>query len=340
MAAHIGLDIGTQFLKVCQVTKTGDNYQLAKIGYTPAPQKSMSSEAQVDHEVLAETIKKLVHDTQFDTKKTVLSIPETQVFNRIIQIPQVSDSELESAIKWEAEQYIPLPLEETRLAWQSLFKDEKAKKINVLLIAAPSILVDKYEKISSLAGLSPVAVETEMLSLIRTFYLNSTMPTSLLIDIGAQNTSLAVVKKGGILIYNRAISTAGNAITRAVASELGLELSQAEEYKKSYGLDQSKLSGKVVKAILPIYNAILNEIKRGIIFCQEKFPDDIVKRIVISGGTASLPHLVATIASQTGVETQIGNPLSNLSVSDKTKQQYSPIGSMFAVAVGLAMKEI
>jgi len=340
MAAHIGLDIGTKFIKICQVKKALNSYEIKKIGYTPAPLKGMFSEAQVDHEVIAETIKKLFKDLSLETKNVALSIPETQVFNRIIQIPEVSDSDLASSIKWEAEQYIPLPLEETRLAWQVLSKEEKGKKLNVILIAASSSVVDKYEKITNLAGLEAIAVETEMLSLIRAFYSAVEMPTSLLIDIGAQNTSLAVVKRGGVLVYNRAIGTAGNAITRAIASEVGLELPEAEEYKKSYGLDKSKLSGKVTNAIMPIYNAILNEIKRALSFTQEKYPDDLVKRIVVSGGTALMPHLVTTIASQTGTETQIGNPLANLTTTSEIKQQYGPIGPMFAVATGLAMKEV
>lgn len=340
MTAHIGLDIGTSFIKVCKIKKRADGFELERIGYTSAPQKGLSSEAQVDHEVLAETIKNLIKDTQIEVKHACLSIPEPQVFSRIIQIPEVSDSELSSAIKWEAEQYIPLPLEEARLAWQVLYRNEKEKKLNVLLIAAPITLIDKYEKITNLSGLEAVAIETEMISLIRAFYQTDKMPTSLLIDIGTQNTSLAVVRKGGILVYNRSINTAGNAITRAISSELGLELAQASEYKKSYGLDKSKLSGKVANAVLPIFNAIINEIKRGINFNQEKFPDDLVKRIVVSGGTALLPHLVTSIATATGIETQIGNPLNNLFASETIKKQFTPIGSMFAVATGLAMKEV
>ena len=339
MAVHFGLDIGTQYIKVAQVRKTTSSYQLTKIGYTPSPAKGLSSEAQVDYEILAETIKKLVKDSQIETKNVALAIPEAQVFNRIIQIPEVSESELASAIKWEAEQYIPLPLEEARLAWQVLSKSEKEKKLNILLIAVPDTLIDKYEKVCSLSHLEAVAVETEMLSLIRAFYTNAQMPTSLLIDIGAQNTSLAVVQDGGILIYNRSIQTAGNATTRAIASELGLEIPEAEEYKKSYGLDKSKLSGKVANAINPIFTAVLNEIKRGVSFAQEKYPDNPVKRIVVSGGSSLLPHLVATIASQTGVETEIGNPLSNIALSENLKQSYGALGSLFAISVGLAMKE-
>ncbi len=104
-----------------------------------------------------------------------VALPENQVYTKVIEMPILSDKELSSAIFWEAEQNIPVPLSTITLAWNVLKRPQKAignEKMHVLMVGAPSVLVNKYQKVLLMAGLRINALETELLSIIRALVLS------------------------------------------------------------------------------------------------------------------------------------------------------------------------
>jgi type IV pilus assembly protein PilM len=152
-------------------------------------------------------------------------------------------------------------------------------------------------------------------------------------------TTLSVLTRGDLTL-TQAVETGGTAIARSVASELGLDIKQAEEYKKTYGLDETKLEGKVVAAIKPILEVILTEVKRVLAFYATRGGKEPVKRAVLSGGTAMLPGLVQYFMETLSLETQIGNPFTSITLTDKQKQALGDDGPLYATAVGLAQKPV
>lgn len=334
-----GLDIGSHNIKVVQLRKTQDKYQLVALGSAPSTPKGLASDAESDLTALAENIKKLYQEAKVATKNVVGALPEDQVFTRVITLPKLSEEELTSALKWEAEQYVPIPLAEVTLAHQVIgeTKQDARQKTEVLLVAAPNRLIDKLLKVLKTANLNPISLETEILSMARSL-VPPDSGTTLLVDLGARATDIAIVEQGQV-VFTRSISTAGEALTRAVASGLGLEASQAEEYKKAYGVDPKKLEGKVSQVIEPILEVMVKEMEQAIQFYQQE-KEKTVKRIVLTGGTAILPDVVTLLAKKLTIETQIGDPFSRIvkdSLLDKIPKSDLPF---YAVAAGLAMKEI
>lgn len=334
-----GLDIGSHNIKVVQLRKTQDKYQLVALGSAPSTPKGLASDAESDLTALAENIKKLHQEAKVATKNVVSALPEDQVFTRVITLPKLSEEELASALKWEAEQYVPIPLAEVTLAHQVIgeTKQDARQKTEVLLVAAPNRLIDKLLKVLKTAGLNPISLETEILSMARSL-VPPDSEAALLVDLGARATDIAIVEQGQV-VFTRSISTAGEALTRAVASGLGLEAGQAEEYKKAYGVDPKKLEGKISQVIEPILEVMVKEMEQAIQFYQQE-KEKTVKRIVLTGGTAILPEVVTLLVKKLTIETQIGDPFPQIvkdSLLDKIPKSDLPF---YAVAVGLAMKEI
>lgn len=338
-----GLDIGTSSIKVVQLVKDGKLNKLAAIGSATTPLRGLASESELDHRTMAEIIKKLVQDSKITSDSVVTALPEAQVFTRVIEMPALSDQEVASAIKWEAEQYIPLPLSEVTLDYQILHMPKEKTpeaKMDVLLVASPTILINKYLRVLEMAELSPLALETEIIAISRTLVGNvSNSPTTILINIGASTTDIAIVQEG-LIIFTRSIATGGTALTRAIATELGLEMTQAEEYKKSYGLDKSRLQGKIVLALKPIFDVIVNEIKRALNFYSSRWPSMPIKRVVLTGGTARLPGIVIYLAESLGLEVQICDPWFSITKDERIAQILTEEAPTYAAAVGLALKNL
>lgn len=336
---YFGLDIGSYRLKLVHLARERDQFRLLSLGSAPSADKGLLSESESDLTNLAEAIKKLHSETKMTTKNVVTALPQDQVFTRVITLPKLSDDEISSALKWEAEQYVPIPLSEVTLAHQVVGSSRKGKseKMDVLLVAAPTRLIHKLMGVLEAADLRVVSIETEILALARSLMVSS-VDAALLVDLGAKATDLALIEDGEV-IFTRSIPTAGQALTRAVAVGLGLGTEQAEVYKKAYGVDPAKLEGKLSQVIEPILNVIIKEMERAIHFAQSE-RGKIVKRVLLTGGTAGLPAAVGLLAKKLNVEVQVGDPFTNVVKDELVKKVPETELPYYAVAVGLAMKQI
>ncbi len=339
MDSIIGLDIGSHSIKLVEIERRKDEAILLATGSIPTPPKVLLSANPEDIESIAMVIKKLWNETGAHTKNVNIALPESQVFTRVIEVPQLSDRELTSAIKWEAEQYIPMPLDQVTVDF-TILRDSRetgTNKMEVLLVASPKTLVEKYVTILEYADLIPVAVETEIIAasraLIRT---TGGVRTVMIVSLGAQTTDLVIVRNG-ILSFTRSISSGGEALSRAVAQSFGFEISQAEEFKKTYGIEKDKLEGKILAAVQPIMDTIIGEMKRAIAFYQEKYKDEQIGVAILSGGTARVPGMVVYMAENLGIEVQLANPWIGI-VRDARFHVLDNEGPVFSVAVGLALR--
>jgi len=333
-----GLDIGSHKIKIVQVQKSGDKYRLVALGSAPSTLKGILSDSESDLTQLAIIIKKLHQETKIKTKNVVTALPQDQVFTQVITLPQLSENELTSALKWEAEQYIPIPLAEATISHQIIgrIKEDAKEKIEVLLAAAPNRLIDKTIKVVKSAGFNTVSLETEILAVARSLVINP--EAVMVIDFGAKASDIAVVENKQI-IFTRSIPTAGEALTRAVASSLGLQPAQAEAYKKAYGVDPQKLEGKMIEAMIPVIDVIIREIEKILNFYRVE-KKKTISRIILTGGTATLSEISSLMVKKLNLEIQLGNPFSQMSKESLPKKLPASEISLYAIATGLAMKEI
>lgn len=339
MDSLIGIDLGSRTIKIVEVLPGKDGAQLLAAGEVATPPKALLSSLPADHEAIAIALKELLKEAGVKNRNAVLALPEAQVFTRVIEVPQLSERELASAIKWEAEQYIPLPLDQVNLDFAILRDSHETGRnvMEVLLVAAPKILTEKYISIMERADITPIAAETEILSASRVIV--KTTPqicTVMLASMGAQTTDIAITK-GGILTFTRSISAGGEALTRAISQGVDIDLTQAEEYKKTYGLEVDKLEGKLLTAVRPILDSITSEMKRAIVYFEEKNKDERVDTLLLTGGTAKTPGLVPYFTQVLGLETQLANPW--LAVKkDARFNVLDPEAPMFTIAVGLTLR--
>jgi type IV pilus assembly protein PilM len=287
---------------------------------------------------LGQIVKKLHSEAGVSSADVVISIPEPLVFTRTIKFPLLTDAEIASAVKWESEQYIPIPVNEAVIQHTVLARNEKASppEVLVLLVAAPKVVVEKYMKVVEFAGLNPIAVETELLALSRS--LAPPDKTVLLVDLGASSTNIAITKQG-LLSFSRSVAIAGDAFTRAVSQGLGVTAEQAEEYKKTYGLTAVQLEGKVKGALDPVLALVADEIKKAVSYYLTEEKGEPPDALIITGGTSAVPEIISTMTKLTGIEVLAGNPFAKIKVDAGTAQKLAPYAPLYSVAVGLAMRE-
>lgn len=335
----VGLDIGSTTIKITELSQDKGKWRLKAsgiVGYKGTSIDRLSDKK--EYALLSEAIKRLHKEAKISSKQVAVSLPESQVFTRVIKLPLLNDSEIASAVKWEAEQYIPIPADEAIIRHRVLERreDTTPPSTRILLIAAPRDLVDKYSKVVEKAGLRLVAIESELMSLVRS--LAPEDQTVMIADLGARSTDIAISTKGQ-LSFSRSVSTGGEALTRSVAQSLGVEPQQAEEYKKTYGLSGTQLEGKIKSALDPVIRMMVDEMKKAVHFYKTESQGAAPKAVILSGGATGMPEISQAFSNYLGLEVVIGNPFTKVSVDPEAMKALAGYGPLYSVSVGLAMRD-
>ena len=340
----IGLDLGRNKFRAVELDNEKGKVVLKKYGTYENSKLNLASESKGDLDAYSNSIKSFISDTGFSTTSIAVSLPESEVFTRVIKLPLMTEKELKTSIMFEAEQYIPLPLKDVNFAFQIIDADITEKdKMNVLLVAAKNTILEKYVNILKNAGLVPKGIEPETLAIERALSSNPNQPSaSILVNIGSHETLLIVTYRGFVR-FTRSLNMGGDDLTKAAQQHLGLDIAQAEEYKKTYGLDVNQVEGKVYEAVKPVVDNILAEIKRSRIFYTTHNPSVNINKVILSGGTALMPGLLFYFANNLDLEVELANPWRNIQIHEKLESQKQHLieqGPVFAGPVGLALKEV
>lgn len=340
----LGLDIGFSTIKAVVLSHKETPPKLLSFGATNSPQPGIVSDSDLDLDAVGTAIKNLITEINPPTKNVVIALPESHIFTRVVyDLPYLTDEELAQAIKYAAEEFVPMPISEVNLNYQIIFrsptKGPKSRTV-VFVVASPKTLVDKYLRALTVAEIKPVAIETELIAASRSLVsFNPFSPTTLVVQMGAIATDFAVVSEGLILL-TRSIATGGIALTRSISQAFNFEVVQAEEYKKVYGLLEDQLEGKLFAVIRPVVDVILSEAKKVIQGHEAQNPQRPIKRVVLAGGGSQLPGIVIYFANALGLEVQEADPWAAVSKSEDMKKKLANQSPIYSVAVGLALRDI
>ncbi len=335
------VDFGAHTIKVVRLKDVDKNPALVTFGSIETPYGVLGSENEDHKRTLAESLKSLVHDLGIQTTNASISLPDSSIFSKVIRIPAQKEADLEEAVFWATKKNIPISPDEVQVDWSIVNKLETSSdgvtQYDVLLVAAPKLLINRYVDILKLAGFTPVLIETESLSLVRSLsYKNDTSP-SLIMDFGYNGIETVVAYKE-TLLFPQTIAIGSSVLTKAIAQGFNLEEVQAEEYKKSYGLDPAQLEGKIYRTLLPIMESIVNEIRRTFNAYKATNISDTPTKIILVGNGSMLPGLVLYLAQNLNMEVEVGNPYSKIYMDPGLKNKLPAPLPGYAVALGLALK--
>lgn len=350
---YLGIDIGGASIKLVELRSEAGRPRLVTYGYLDQSADIVKSNLKANQERVIFLIRRILKEANVGSNQVVAALPSFSVFTSVITLPQMSEKELASAVKWEAKKFVPMPIEEMVLDWKVIKKvdkdekeekekgsrilgEKKGKNLKILLTAAPKNLVQRYIFIFNELKLELLTLETESLALERSLVDSETAPV-MIIDIGAQATDISIVHDN-IPILSRSIDAGGNTITKAIVNSLNIDEERAEQFKRDFGM-YSTAENRVPKTIEFVIGSIINEIKHCLNLYQGQSQAPIEK-IILAGGSAYLPNLPQYFSSLLNIKVHIGNPWSRLSYPEELTPVLEEIGPRFSVAIGLALRNM
>lgn len=358
-----GLDISDLSLKIIKLKKRGKKFYLASFGEEKIEPGIIEGGEIKNEEKLAEILKeatKKVKGEKLNTKYVVASLPEEKAFLQVIQMPQMSEEDLKSAVLFEAENYIPLPIDQVYLDSQIIPPVfDHLEKLEVLIAAVPKKIVDSYLSVLKKVNLKPIAFEIESQAIARALIKNEkTEFPVLIIDLGATRTSFIIFVKNSIR-FTCSIPVSSIHFTEIIAKNLNISFSEAEELKKKYGLEQrteiklkeqkiKKERGKIFEALIPVLVDFVQQVKKYLDFYETHFQiststltEKKIKKIILCGGGANLKGLVEFLNLELKIPVELGNPWINVFPDKKEIQGMSFEQALsFTTAIGLAQRKI
>jgi Tfp pilus assembly PilM family ATPase len=188
-------------------------------------------------------------------------------------------------------------------------------------------------------GLNVIAFEPDSMALTRAVVPVDVTTPQMILDIGSKATDL-VISMNGAPHLSRAIPTGSEAIIRSAVQNLHIDPKQAEQFVLKFGLGKDKLEGQIYNAIINTVETLIAEIEKSIKFFQGRYPNNQLERIIVTGGASSLPELPLYIANRFGISVEIGNAWRNVSFPSSKQNELLATSSHFAVAAGLAERQV
>lgn len=329
-----GLDIGSTAIRLVQLKRGGEHPALVAYGALPVPANLTTSDSKMDQDKIAELIRQLVRENRVSLKNVVVGLSASKVFATVITTPKLDNTQLAKAIRYQAEQYIPMALDQVKLDWAVVDQSKDGKQLEVLLVAAPNTVVDKYVGILEKAGLEPLALEANATAVARALMPSNNLAV-VVVDFGSLESDISIVWNNAPRLV-RSVSVGGTTLVRSVAQNLGLDEVQANQFTFKFGLTQSKLEGQVFKAIKPTLDNLVSEIEKSAKYFNGRYPDVKLEKLVITGATSSLPELGPFLANSTGLPVEFGNSWVNVSYPSALQDKLMGLSVEYAAAVGLA----
>jgi type IV pilus assembly protein PilM len=285
---------------------------------------------------IAGDIKKILAEAKIKEKKAIFSIPDFMTFFTVFKIPPMSREEMNSAVHFEAKQHIPLSLKEVSLDWSVIEEgsEELKQGSKIVLVAVPHKVVSEYQKIADLAKINLLAIEAEVFSLIRALNDGENNNKIIqLIDVGVQSTTISIVENGKInSVFS--IDFSESEIIRNLAQRLGMSYNEIEKIKNKGGFLEDSDEGKTMCSQLDILINEANRVSDNFTRMEKKE----INKVVLAGGLVLVPGFDHYFQNKFNKETTIINPFLNVSYQPALEENIKKMGSRYAIAVGLALR--
>jgi len=347
-----GLDISAHSLKIAQLKEKGVfSPELTLAGYnsTPIPEGAIQKAMVVDQDALCRTIKKGYSKAEnINTNFVSVSLPEQKAFLEIIQMPKMSKEEIKESVKYEAENYIPMSMEDVYLDSEIITPTESnLDHTDVLIVGFPKKIVDPYINCLEEAGLRPVNLEVETQAMARALIKDFVSRKPLLIvDLGATKTTI-MVYSGRALRFTAYIPISSRQFTRVISERLDIDWEKAEKMKIEHGLSGSEEAQEISNALQPILTDLERQISEHMEYYKNHdFHEHLldkkeeINKVLLTGGGSNLKGLPEALSSRLGVPAEMGNPWVNILGEDlrQVPKMSFEKSSKYTVALGLALR--
>lgn len=347
----LGLDVGTNAVRAVEVSLRRSGPVVERMGQVSLPIGAVQGGEVIDVGAVSAALKRLWREAGFTTKSVVVGVANQRVVARMTEVPALPEDELRSSLRYQVQDLIPIPVDDAQLDFQVIERlpgaDGEQDRLRILLVAAHHEMLRSL--LAALAGANLTANRIDLVpfALIRALH----DPIAWLDDdrlIGGEEVIVAVgagvtnvvVHDNGVPRFVRTLPTGGAEVTSAFASELGIDVDEAEGIKRGHvdGTATADL-GRLGEISSAAIEPLVAEVVGSLDYHLGQGDDARLRHAVVTGGGARLEALTDRLADHLVVPVDRATPFRGASVGDvgMSSEVVAESGDLFTVAFGLAL---
>ena len=298
----ISIDVGSENTKVVV-----GRYHKNKVSIDDGHIKDIDS--------LARAITDALDSNNVKNDNVIFTTNSTSVINRTIIIPKVNEDEIESVIKYEVQQYLPINLEDHMIQYNVL--EEKVidgnEKLEVLIVVYPNKMVYSYAELINKIGRKPYALDLNYNSKRKAYYvMNPEIRESILsIDMGAENIALTIMKDNELILI-KTTKSGGNYLNSKISKVLEISLENAEMQKRENCNLMNREEGPLEHVVREVVDSWFDEASRIIKYYKSKNTQNNIDKIYICGGSSNIKGLERYVSTKLNMKVKIVQGNSNI----------------------------
>jgi type IV pilus assembly protein PilM len=348
----VGLKIGASQIAAARVANNGSP-ELVQVARAELRSGIVVGGELRDVEALAVALKDFFEANKLPMRGVRLGIANNRIGVRTIDVQGVNDPrQLDNAVRFRAQEALPIPIDEAVLDYQVLSESRDADGHpvqRVLLVVAYRELVDRYVQAFRKAGIRLVGIDLEAFALLRALSGPRTDADAeaalVAVSVGHQRSTFAV-SDGRMCQFTRVLDWGGATLDLAIARQLDVTAEEASRLKHRLSLLPGaahpvglppEQSAAAMDAVRNSLQGFARELVSSLQFYQNQAESLGIGEIVMTGGTAHLPGIADELQRLTGVTVRVGDPLGRVKVG-KRVEEGDQIGSL-AVAIGLGIED-
>jgi type IV pilus assembly protein PilM len=363
-ASRIGLDIEQTLVAGVQIKGGKRSQVLTHAALQSLPEGLVAEGEVVDAAALAAEIKSFWKRAGFGSRRVSLGVANQKIVVRTMEFPVIDEKELRAAIEFQAQEAIPIPVEEAVLDYQvmSTYSDEDgSSKQRILLVAAQRDMINQFVEVARKANLVVDGIDLQAFALARALSFipdvmageePATSEATAMVNIGSGITNLVVVS-GNTPQFTRVINVGSESMIESLAENVKVDLEQAWRLAVVVGLrgdegdeplpdDVDDETAAAVRASLEnSCETFADEIRRSVDYFHTQTQSGQISRLIVSGDGSLTRNFTAYLSHALHLEVQLGDPLRKLA-DNKSKLSQAELGVLaprLAIAVGLALEE-
>ncbi len=236
LTSVLGIDIGSQKIKVAEVRAQGRDAVVSAIGIIDTPEGAVDHTGVYNSDAVGGALKQLLSECGASVPQAVVSIAgQASVLVRTLEVPRMNPTELKEHMQWEINRNIPFAESTVVSDFKPLSDDDpNSTNMDVVMAIAPQSAVDTMIACVKKAGRNTAAIDVEPLSLARSVvqsyddvYAGQTI---CVVEMGHKTTSINIYRNGKLLMP-RQIPVGGEMFTKAISDEFQISMSEAEVMK-------------------------------------------------------------------------------------------------------------
>lgn len=266
----------------------------------------------------------------------IVSVPTSRTFTRSVTLPASAEDNLASAVEIEAEQYIPVAMNELYVDYEVIEKNKAKDTLEVLISAVPRLHADTVVKVCESLSIKPLLIEPSISSVARLVRASEAgeLPT-IILDVGAEGTDIAVLDK--TIRVTGGINIGGNVMTDAIMRELRVSRDAAHMLRTHNGLSVGPKQKPIIKALDPILSKVVEEAKKITRYYTERLGKQTkIEQLIIVGGGSNMPGIGDYFTEHMALPSRVASPWQIINFGKLTalSRQTKP---RYITAIGLSL---